>query len=273
MKRVFLLAVLCLCCPPAWSEIPVKDIPAVWGSAVMSAGMTDAQAKRGALNDARAKAVEEAAGVRVDASSLYSSGLERAHFLQTLSHGYIVEEEVLAWVLDSYQKAPTDAPIPRYRVRLRARVAVPPPPENPGFAVTARLNRTAFAAGEAATLELTASRDAWLYVVNITADDTATLLLPNRWQPQHRYTAKGKPLVFPAPECGVCLDMQPLPDDPETAEAFLVLGFAEKPALEAALTAGRPYPLAEFYRKLTAFPLHQAALQVVPYTVRAKPEP
>lgn len=273
MKRFWLPALLLFLCPPAGAELPVKEIPAVWGAAVMSAGMTDAQARRGALNDARAKAVEEAAGVRVDAGSLYSSGLERAHFLQTLSHGYIVEEEVLEWALDSYQKEPTDAPIPRYRVRLRAHVAVPPPPQNPGFAVAARLNRTAFEAGEAATLELSASRDAWLYVVNITADDTATLLLPNRWQPQHRYTTNGKPLVFPAPECGVCLDMQPLPDDLETAEVFLVLAFAERPALEEALTAGQPYPLAEFYRKLTAFPLHQAALHVVPYTVRAKPDP
>lgn len=273
MKRFWLPALLFCLCTPAWAEIPVQEIPSVWGAAVMSAGMSDAQAKRGALNDARAKAVEEAAGVRVDAGSLYGSGLERAHFLQTLSHGYIVEEKVLEWALDSYQKAQTDAPIPRYRVRLRAKVAVPPPPENPGFSVIARLNRTAFEAGEAATLELTASRDSWLYVVNVTADDRATLLWPNRWQPQHRYTANGKPLVFPDPGCGVCLDMQPLPDDPETAEVFLVLGFTEKPALEEAFAVGQPYALTEFYRKLTAFPLQQAALQVLPYTVRAKPEP
>lgn len=241
----------------------------VWGEAVVGPHMTDRQAKRAALDDARARAVEQATGVRVVSGGEYAAALERAHFLLTLAHGFVVEEGEPYWELDRYVKTPGEAPVLRHRVRLRAVVAVPARAQTPDFAVEVKLNRSVFEAGECATLELTATREAWVYVVNPTADDRARLLLPNLWQPAHR-VEPGKPLAFPAHGCGVELEMQPLPGDPESAEAFLVLAFPEATGLERRVSPETDLPMTDFYRRLADFPLSQAAMTLVPYAVKAK---
>ena len=269
--RLLMVALACLVATGSYAEMRRVE-KTVWGEAVLGSHMTDQQAKRAAVNDARAKAIEEAAGVRVDTAWLGESSLERAHFLQALAHGYIVEEEVLEWASE-LRRDPNDAkapPITVHRVRLRATVEVPPKSATPDFEVRAKLNRTTFEAGDSAVLDIDASRDAWVYVFNLMANDTASLLCPNRWQPGNR-VARAEKLVFPAPGCGVNLEMQLLPGDPESAESFLVVAFPEDLGLERRLEPGAAYPLPELYRRLTAFPLEKAAMTLVPYVVKAKP--
>lgn len=82
------------------------------------------------------------------------------------------------------------------------------------------------------------------YPVNFMANDQAALLLPNRWQAVHRY--ENQPLVFPAPGCGVCLEMRPAPGEAETAEAFLALVFPEPLDLAEALEPGLTCPWRSF---------------------------
>lgn len=129
-----------------------------------------------------------------------------------------------------------------------------PPPADPGFTVEAKLNRTAFEQGDEAALELSSRRPAWVYVFNLMANDKAALLLPNRWQPDNRLQGGGRTLRFPGKDCGVCLEMAPLPGDPESAEAFLVVAFPKETSLAERFDVGHAYELTEFYRRLTAFP-------------------
>lgn len=118
----------------------------------------------------------------------------------------------------------------------------------------AKLNRTAFEQGDEAALELSSRRPAWVYVFNLMANDKAALLLPNRWQPDNRLQGGGRTLRFPGKDCGVCLEMAPLPGDPESAEAFLVVAFPKETSLAERFDVGHAYELTEFYRRLTAFP-------------------
>jgi len=254
----------------AGAELATKTVDRVCGEAVHGSSMTDRQAKQAALDDARALAVEQAAGVEVRSAGQYQSSLERVHFLLTLSKGYIVREEILERTVEPYQRRVQDAPVLKHRACIRAEVAVLPQASDPGFGVEATLNRTAFEEGDEAVLEISARRPSWVYVFNLRADDKASLLFPNRWQMENRVEA-GKKLLFPAKDCGVRLEMRPLPGDPESAEAFLVVAFPEKKSIAERIVPEKQYALSEFYNHLTAFPLGTAAVKMVPYTVKARP--
>ncbi|RMG85612.1 MAG: DUF4384 domain-containing protein [Candidatus Dadabacteria bacterium] len=264
------LALGLLAALPAWAGGAAKTVR-VWGDWVAPApGMTVEQTRRAALDSARAKAVEQA-GVRVDAAGLYQGALERLHFLQSLARGVIVGERQLRWENREVRSAEAEFPLTAYRVEIEAEVVALPEPADPGFVVEAELNRTAFEAGDEARITLRSRRPAWAYVFNLMADDRAALLFPNPYQRENRL-APGREVAFPKPGCGVCLEMQPLRGDPESAEAFLVVAFPEPVALAERFPPGEPVAITEFYRRLTAFPLESAAMRLLPYTVRAKPE-
>ncbi len=137
------------------------------------------------------------------------------------------------------------------------------------FSVESLLNRNTFEEGDAAELTVRTKRSAWVYIFNLMADDRVIWLFPNRYQQDHQ-VRPGTPLTFPAPGCGVCLQMAPLAGEPESAEAFLVIAFPERQPIGDQLESNQPYGLPEFYQRLVRFPLETAAMDLVPYVVRAK---
>jgi len=252
----------------AAAEVPVRRVQNVCGEAVLAGAVSVNQAERAALAEARVLAVEQISGIQVDQAWLGSLGLQKAHFLQTMTSGRIVGETVLSKELKAYPQAtPEESPVTTFRVCLDAEVALIPPPEDPAFDVAAALNRSAFQSGECAELNVTSSRDAWVYVFNLTVDDAVIPLFPNRRQPDNRVLAK-RALTVPAPGCGLRFPVEHFGEEEESAEAFLVIAFTRPVDLAAVFAFGQRYSLSEFYEKLFRFPLQAAAVSLQPYIVR-----
>ncbi|MBC7169730.1 DUF4384 domain-containing protein, partial [Candidatus Bipolaricaulota bacterium] len=56
-----------------------------------------------------------------------------------------------------------------------------PVPEEPPLAVTLNTDKAAYAPGDALRITFTLSRDAYVYLYNLTPDGKITLLVPNRY--------------------------------------------------------------------------------------------
>ncbi|MCX7949904.1 MAG: hypothetical protein N2509_07305, partial [Treponemataceae bacterium] len=88
-------------------------------------GMSAEQSQLLALQRARAAAIEQAAGVSVSSSTLVTNATVAVDFIRTYARGFIVGEKVTWLPLAQYQKDPSMAPIPEYRVQIVADVYIP----------------------------------------------------------------------------------------------------------------------------------------------------
>ncbi|MEN8243635.1 MAG: DUF4384 domain-containing protein [Thermodesulfobacteriota bacterium] len=67
---------------------------------------------------------------------------------------------------------------------------------DPFFRVDARINRRVFKEGDQIELRVTPTRDAYISVFNILADETVLILVPNRFRPDN-FVAANSTFVFP----------------------------------------------------------------------------
>ncbi len=80
---------------------------------------TPEDARREALNRARAAAIEEACGIRLQAETFVKDMKLMADFVHAVSYGNIVSEEILKWEVDTIQKSQRAPPALAYRVTLK----------------------------------------------------------------------------------------------------------------------------------------------------------
>lgn len=166
-------------------------------------GRTPEQARSEALQRARDKAVAEVAGIRIAAQQLRlksenESSVRDAfsYLVHTSTYGRIVREEV------SFRTELIDD-VPIYRATLRAEVALEEGSRDPGFAleISARPESHVFRDGESIEIELVASRDCYLTVLNISGDGGIDLLFPNTYDGQNQLSA-GQAVRLPRPGQG-----------------------------------------------------------------------
>jgi hypothetical protein len=179
----------------------VKNIKAEGSCAVV--GMTAESCQLMALRRARSAAIEQAAGVKVSSATVITNMRLAVDFIKSYAHGYIVNETV-AWLpLGSYQRDRSSAPIPEYRVEIKADVYMPGQRiESIGLA--ASLNLKNFRTGEEAIIKIKVGRDARLAIFNITADDNVMMLYPNKYTPDNHIKA-GENFTFPSKNAGIAL--------------------------------------------------------------------
>ena len=242
----------------------VRDVPGEGACAIY--GMSAEQSQLLALQRARTAAIESAVGVRVVSSTLVRDGMLAVDLIRTYSRGFIVAEKVQWLPLAQYQESPDRPPIPEYRVRITADVAIPE--ENPApVGLSAELSSMLFRSGEDASLTIGTARDARVAVLNITADDRVVLLFPNRYDQANRVEAGGS-MKFPAEGSQVTLQMQTLPGHQRDAEAFFVVGVSAGRQMDflSLFGGGEPLPLASFFSRYSE--VASAADEVIlPYAV------
>jgi len=232
-------------------------------------GMSAEQSQLTALQRARAAAIEHAAGVSVTAATLVTNFTLAADFIKTYSRGFIIAEKVTWLPLGQYQKDPSTAPIPEYRVKILADVYIPKRKAKT-LGLTAHLNNAVFRAGEKAKVTVKTKSAAGVALFNIMADDTAALLFPNAFE-RENHLAPGKTLVFPARDAKVELEMQTLPGHPRDAEAVLVVAWDEASKIEILklFTPGEAVPVSEFFARLSEI-IDQCEDVILPYEVVAR---
>jgi hypothetical protein len=265
------LAVCSLLVLPAWQAwgaggkgSVVKGIESEGSCAVV--GMSAEQCQLMALQRARSAAIEQAAGVKVSASTVITNMRLAVDFIKTYATGYIVEEKVEWLPLGSYQRDSSSAPIPEYRVRIVADVYLPGRRVSP-IGLSASLNRSNFRAGESAEVSVMVGRDAMLYIFNITADDRVMMLFPNRYEPDPSVQGGGE-FVFPSRGSGIKLTLGTLPGHESDAEAVFVAAVDASMAdrMKALFAGSGPMGLSAFFARYSEVADH-AEDAVLPYEV------
>jgi hypothetical protein len=185
--------------PAATSETRTVEVTA----SVHGLGRTPEEARREALHRARDKAVAEVTGVQIAAQQLRlkseAPGAMRdafSYLVHTSTQGRIVREEV------SYRTALVDD-VPIYRATLVAEVVLEEGRRDPGFTVELRTrpDTHTFRDGEGIAIEVTATRDSYLTVVNVRSDGEVEVLFPNRFDDDNRAPA-GRIVRLPRPSRG-----------------------------------------------------------------------
>jgi len=232
-------------------------------------GMSAEQSQLTALQRARAAAIEQAAGVSVTAATLVTNFTLAADFIKTYSRGFIIAENVTWLPLGQYQKSPSTAPIPEYRVKIVADVYIPKRKAK-SLGLTASLNNVVFRSGEKARITVNTKSAAGVALFNITADDTAALLFPNAYEKENNLVTGGN-FIFPAKDAKVELEMQTLPGQKSDAEAVLVIAWdkASKIDVLKRFEPGEAIPLSEFFARLSEI-IDQCEDVILPYEVVAQ---
>lgn len=242
----------------------VRGVSAEGACAVF--GMSAEQSQLLALQKARASAIEQAAGVRVASATLVRDGAVAVDLIRTYSRGYVVREKVQWLPLAQYQDSPDRPPIPEYRVRITADIAIPERLGRP-VGLEAKLDNKVFRAGETARIDVAAEREAQVAVFNITADDRVVMLFPHRLE-KGNVVGPGKPVSFPPEGSRIKLVMQNLPGHARDAEAFFVVAVDREEAVDFLATFGgsAPLPLSVFFDRYTDI-ASRADEVILPYSV------
>ena len=117
-------------------------------------------------------------------------------FSRQTSSGRIVAERQPVWSECKIPIPGRPLPITVYQVRIEVEVARQEGRPDPGFAVKVTPNKETFTDGERMQLEITATRPCHVTVLNITAADTAVVILPHEHRPAS-YVGPGDTLRVP----------------------------------------------------------------------------
>jgi hypothetical protein len=234
--------------------------------ACVVAGVTAEQSQRCALNRARERIVEIASGVSVTASTVVKNHIVMMDLIKNFSHGHIIKEQAHWLPIVQHQDDPATPPIPEYRVRLTADVAIPEQ-RVAHFPFTAKLNRYAFQDGESARLTVRSGKRCSLAVFSFASDDTVTRIFPVDDQPFLLQPSKS--FSLPDGHWIESLDMHVFPGHARDVESFLAVCTVHSPqtALQE-LKAQTPYPFTEFYRRYTEIAGYSEEI-FLPYEVSA----
>lgn len=226
---------------------------------------TPRQAQRVALRQARALAVEKAAGVKITAATLVTNGSLVGDFIKSFSSGYIVDEDVTWLPATQYQKDASRPPIFEYSLKLSATVKIIPS-KRTFMGLTATLNQKNFRANKE-KMEITVStrKACRIAIFNIMANDTVAMLYPCDECPC--MLAAHQKNIFPAENTDELL-VAPLPGNSSDTEAILVA------ALPADISVGwgdvflpdEQLPLSEFFARYSMV-IADGAEVILPYEV------
>lgn len=248
---------------PAGSRI-VRGIEAEGACAIY--GMSAEQSQLTALQKARASSIEKAAGVRVASSTLVRDGMVAVDLIRTFSRGFIVRETVEWLPIAQYQDSPNRPPIPEYRVRIRADVAIPERLAPP-LGLSAKISDKVFRNGERARLVVETEKEARIAIFNLTADDKVVMLFPHPYE-RKNVAAAGKPIRFPPAGSRLEVVMQTLPGHDRDAEAFFVVAVGKDEEIEFSgrFTVGEAMPLSAFFERYAEI-APRANEVILPYVV------
>ena len=205
----------------------IKDIGKGWYEATAYVeyheDITKAQAKEKAISRALKKIIEFYSGVEVSSTSLSilaetNLEMDLDHFSQltsTMSSGMILEKEILEGKL-------IDSDF--YTVTLKAKVGKLEGENDPLFKLEADLNRESYQNGDEMIINISSSKDCYVYVFNILSDETVSALLPNQYL-EENYLAKGTSIRVPPEKGKITKFRVDLPEGKSQAtEMILVLG-------------------------------------------------
>jgi hypothetical protein len=257
---------------PAYAQDQVKQVTTV-GKAIISGNMTYDQARGQALNQARALAVEEAAGVNINNVSIIQDSLMLTDLVKTFSYGYLVNETSKiwsgSWVKDSSENNPG---YPVIEVSLTGSVKVLPKSFFRNYLLSVALNKQTFNDGDNAQISIKTREDMYVVIANYTSKNNIVPVFPSPYDKNNLVKA-GYPLTIPKEsKAGVTLTVNNYNGHKEDIEAFLVFAFPKTPETDkipwsSIFEAGEEINYATYFNTLLDLPAPSVAQQTLVYRV------
>ena len=122
-----------------------------------------------ALRRARLNAIEEVCGVLLQSETMVKNFIFAGDFIHAISHGNIIEEK-------------NNPPVINLIVEMQAKVIPDMGKPDPYFKIDLKLNRTTFLSHDEVILNVKATKDCYITVFNLAANDSIYVLFPNKWQ-------------------------------------------------------------------------------------------
>ncbi len=161
--------------------------------------VTPQVARHKAIEDALRKAVEQVVGTRILSETLVVNMRLTGDFIKSAPYGKVVEKEILEDGVDQRGEGRSGQLSLVYRVRLKAKVVKEKGETDPYFRIEGGLNRQTLKHMDKLVVKVKPSRDAYITIFNLMADDKVSILYPNQIS-RDNLLKGGTTLVFPAEE-------------------------------------------------------------------------
>lgn len=250
----------------------LKKVTAV-GKAVISGNVSYDQAKAHALHQARGLAVEQAAGININSSSIIKDNLMLVDLVKTFSYGFLVEETIVdwrgSWLTDT---DPAQPGYPILEVTLTGVVDVLPKSFFRNYNLTARLNKSLYTEGEPVTFKISAKEDMYVVIANYTSNNNIIPVFPNHYYPDNLVLA-GKTLSLPRKgKRNMEITVGNYQGHTQDAEAFLIFGFPKNVRTSdipwaSVFVSGKEIAYADFFKTLLNLPVRWISENTLVYTV------
>lgn len=182
-SRKIIILILCFLFPPiiGWSQDDGKWVSCSGEALVQNISNEEAQVI--ALRQARLHAIEKVCGVSLQAETLIKNFTIAGDFIHSISYGHVVNEKEIQWKTESIPSdEPGAPPIIKLIVNMQAKVIPEKGTPDSYFKVELKLNRHIFQSGEEVILNVKTTKDCYLTVLNLAANDSVYVLFPNKWQ-------------------------------------------------------------------------------------------
>jgi len=201
------------------------------------AEMNQQQARTAALNSARADAVRQVAGVKIQSETFrvqtettegkYVAIVQDsfASVNRDVSYGHVVDEEVIREHAVTLATVPGKPPQVYYQVKIRAMVAIEKGDPDPSFQLQVRTNKELYQENDVMTIDLQATQNCYVFVFNLMANDSVLVLFPNRYLPDNQLNAKTPLHLMPA---GFNFHVELLPGFQRAQELIYVVATKER---------------------------------------------
>lgn len=173
---------------PQAREAAVKRVP-VSVRMTRSADQTNRQLRDAAIEEAKRRALREAFPEEVELSRFVVGIRTAASYVDSFISGLVLNVETGAETGNTQMT--------EYRLDTVVTVGQPPGERDRGFLVKTVLNHETFRPGDEVVLEVETTRDAALYVFNVTQEGQVLLLLPPDAS-EPLLVRRGEPFVFPS---------------------------------------------------------------------------
>lgn len=203
-----------------WSSVVI-------GEAYIEGSMTAEEAEHLCLNRAKAKAIEEVAGISLLREVFVVDYIKTADFIRAQTNAWLKDYEIIKWDnVPGIQHTPQSRPLNMLRVHLKAFVVVDEEGRS-DFTVKLNLNEAVFRDGDEMIISIKPTQDCYLTVFNVLPNENekVMVLVPSKYQ-EHRFAKKGTTYTIPDKETMGSqrkLKMYNTTGKPSAHEAILVL--------------------------------------------------
>jgi len=202
----------------------------VYRGEISMANITPEQARQRAIQQARLNSIERQCGVNLQAETMVKDFVLSGDFVHSVSYGQVISEKLVKEWVEIDQPAIDQPPHLTYVVEIKIEVLCEFGQPDPSFRITLKANKSTFVTGEEMILNISATQDCYLTVINYSADDKIYFLVPSKIFIENKLTAN-VPQELPSAlmrQQGVHFRMNTMPGQSQSSEVIQVIATKRK---------------------------------------------